>query len=92
MYTLFAIFYYHIVLSSIHKTHIYIHIDLDGKNVGTTPTNKAPKSNSRGIAGIFELGGPEENWRILSQKQLFFASNIIDVIWTCEKRDVGLVT
>ena len=84
MYTLFAIFYYHIVLSSIH-------IDLDGSNAGPAHTSEAPKSNSRGIGGIFELRGPEEKWRILSEKQLFLASNVIDVISTCEKRDVGVV-
>ena len=44
----------------------HIHIDLDGSNAGPAHTNEAPKSNSRGIGGIFELGGPEENWRILS--------------------------
>ena len=95
-------FYYHIVLSSIHKLFYYdfiytvinnshIHIDLDGSNAGPAHSSEAPKSNSRGIGGIFELRVPEEKWRILSQKQLFFASNVIDVISTCEKRDVGVV-
>jgi hypothetical protein len=64
------------VLSSIHNlfyddfkqlTHIYSYIDLDGTRAGPAHTIEAPKSNSRGIGGIFEQGGPEERRRILSQ-------------------------
>ena len=54
------------MISYIYKHNSHIHIDLDGANAGQAHTNEAPKSNSRGISGIFELGGPEENWRILS--------------------------
>ena len=54
--------YIYIVINNSH-----IHIDLDGVNAGQAHTIEAPKSNSRGNGGIFELRGPEEKWRILSQ-------------------------
>jgi hypothetical protein len=41
-------------------------IDLDGTREGQAHTNEAPYSNSRGIGGIFEQGGPEEIRRIFS--------------------------
>ena len=49
------------MISYIYMNNSHIHIDLDGLNAGPAHTNEAPKSNSRGIGEIFELGGHEEN-------------------------------
>ena len=54
------------MISYIYKHNSHIHIDLDGANAGQAHTNEAPKCNSRGIGGIFELGGHKGNRRISS--------------------------